>query len=140
MLRRATGPGLLFDVTCLAGLIAYAVATSEPGLRRLIGIGIATPAFSLWMLARFQLGDSFTARAAPRDLVTHGLYSRVRNPIYLFGQLGIVGLYLISGWLWVLIVLGLTIPLQIYRARVEARALDEKFGERYRRYKARAWF
>jgi protein-S-isoprenylcysteine O-methyltransferase Ste14 len=32
------------------------------------------------------------------------------------------------------------IPMQIVRARKEARVLEEKFGEEYRAYRARTWF
>ena len=32
------------------------------------------------------------------------------------------------------------IPMQIFRARREARVLEEKFGEEYREYRRRTWF
>ncbi len=56
-----------------------------------IGAAIAIPAFLLWMLARHQLGDSFAVRAEARKLVTHGIYSKIRNPIYIFGGLAFLG-------------------------------------------------
>jgi protein-S-isoprenylcysteine O-methyltransferase Ste14 len=34
----------------------------------------------------------------------------------------------------------LLIPLQVWRARNEARVLEEKFGEEYREYRRRTWF
>jgi protein-S-isoprenylcysteine O-methyltransferase Ste14 len=32
------------------------------------------------------------------------------------------------------------IPVQVFRARKEARVLSEAFGEEYARYKAKTWF
>jgi protein-S-isoprenylcysteine O-methyltransferase Ste14 len=32
------------------------------------------------------------------------------------------------------------IPVQMMRARSEAKVLEEKFGEEYRRYRAGTWF
>jgi protein-S-isoprenylcysteine O-methyltransferase Ste14 len=54
-----------------------------------IGAAISIPAFVLWMLARHQLGASFAVRAEATKLVTHGIYSKIRNPICLFGGLAL---------------------------------------------------
>ena len=66
-------------------------------LHQLIGVSIMIPAFFLWGLARLQLGMSFSGEARATALVTHGLYSRIRNPIYLFGGLFIAGLFTFFG-------------------------------------------
>jgi len=73
-------------------------------------------------------------------LVTSGIYSRVRNPIYVSGVIFLVGLALIVGRPLLLIVLLLLIPLQIVRARREAVVLEKKFGDAYREYRKRTWF
>ena len=107
---------------------------------RIAGAVIALPSFALLILARLQLGGSFSVRAKAQALVTHGLYSRIRNPIYVFGGLAIVGIFLFLGvpkYLWVFAVV---IPLQIYRVRNEEQVLAAKFGDEYRTYKARTWF
>jgi protein-S-isoprenylcysteine O-methyltransferase Ste14 len=107
---------------------------------RVFGAILAVPALSLWLLARIQLGRSFAVRAQARDLVTHGLYSKIRNPIYVFGSLFIAGFILVIGrpiWLLILVVL---VPIQLIRARIEARVLEEKFGDAYREYRSRTWF
>ena len=36
--------------------------------------------------------------------------------------------------------LGVLIPLQIVRAKREARVLEEHFGEEYRAYRSQTWF
>jgi protein-S-isoprenylcysteine O-methyltransferase Ste14 len=100
-------------------------------------IGISLP---LFVMARLQLGKSFSVQAKATSLVTTGLYSRIRNPIYLFGGLLLVGASLfISPW-GPLVVAVVIVPLQVYRARNEERVLASTFGEEYKRYKSKTWF
>ncbi len=100
-------------------------------------IGISLP---LFVLARWQLGNSFSIQAKATTLVTTGLYSRIRNPIYLFGGLLVAGVSLfLSPW-GPLVVAILIVPLQIYRSRNEERVLARAFGEEYERYKSKTWF
>jgi len=104
------------------------------------GLVLLIAGFVLWTVARFQLGVSFTVTAQARQLVSRGLYSRIRNPIYAFGSCVIAGLPLLLGhprWLLIFVVI---IPLQIWRARKEASVLEAKFGEQYRAYRASTWF
>jgi protein-S-isoprenylcysteine O-methyltransferase Ste14 len=116
------------------------------GLRRPLngwqefGLGLAVASFILWATARWQLGRSFSVKPRAKALVTRGIYSRIRNPIYTFGTLWITGVILLVGhpeWLVVLLAL---IPMQFIRAGREARVLEEKFGEEYRTYRRRTWF
>ena len=58
---------------------------------RAVGLAIALPALLLLMTARVQLGRAFSVRAKASNLVTTGLYSRIRNPIYVFSALAILG-------------------------------------------------
>ncbi len=58
---------------------------------RIAGLAIAIPCFLLLALARVQLGRAFSVQAKASTLVTSGLYSRIRNPIYVFGGLAIAG-------------------------------------------------
>ena len=96
--------------------------------------------FVLWTIARFQLGRSFTVTAQATQLVTHGLYSKIRNPIYVFGSCVIAGAILILGRPIGLLIFLIIIPLQIWRAGKESGVLEAKFGDDYRRYKAGTWF
>jgi protein-S-isoprenylcysteine O-methyltransferase Ste14 len=107
---------------------------------RIAGAVIGLPSAVLLVLARIELGGSFAVRPKAQALVTHGLYSRIRNPIYVFGGLAIVGGLLYVNQPLYLCLLVILIPLQIYRARQEGKILEEKFGDQYRRYKSRTWF
>jgi len=99
----------------------------------LVGVaGIAT--------ARYQLGKSFSLAPKARELVTRGIYSKIRNPIYVFGGLMLAGFVLVlhRPVLW-LVLLALII-MQTLRARREAQVLEAAFGDAYREYRRKTWF
>ncbi|MGE5326383.1 MAG: methyltransferase family protein [Deltaproteobacteria bacterium] len=108
--------------------------------RHVIGMGLAAVGFALWMTARLQLGKSFSVRPEARALVTTGLYSKFRNPIYLFGGVAYGGLFIAWGRLIPLLTFLIVYPAWQYsRARKENAVLEKAFGDEYRRYKAQIW-
>ena len=107
---------------------------------RIAGIAIAGPAFLLFVAARIELGRAFSIRAKATTLVTTGVYSRIRNPIYFFGGLFILGIIIWMGRPWLLLIFAVLIPLQMVRSRKEERVLTEKFGGAYLDYKQKTWF
>jgi len=107
---------------------------------RLLGLAIALPSAVLFVVARVQLGSAFSIEAKASKLVTTGLYSRIRNPIYVFGGLLLVGLVLLVGRPVLLLFLLVLIPLQAVRTRREEQVLAEKFGDEYAEYKRNTWF
>jgi protein-S-isoprenylcysteine O-methyltransferase Ste14 len=107
---------------------------------RIAGVAIGLPSLALLALARIELGGSFSVRPKAQALVTHGLYSRIRNPIYLFGALAIAGAFLYINQPLCLLIFVVLIPVQIYRARQESKVLEARFGDEYRQYKSRSWF
>ena len=107
---------------------------------RIAGLALAIPSFVLFVLARVQLGGAFSVRAKASTLVTTGIYSRIRNPIYFFGGLMLAGVVLWAGRPWLLLGFAVLVPLQMYRSRKEERVLAEKFGAAYREYKRKTWF
>jgi len=86
------------------------------------------------ILSRYTLGRSFSVTAKATALVTWGIYSRVRNPIYVSGFIFIAGAILMIGRPEGLVLLLALIPMQIVRARREATVLEAKFGDAYREY------
>lgn len=107
---------------------------------RIAGLCLGIPCFLLLALARVQLGRAFSVQAKASTLVTSGLYSRIRNPIYIFGGLGIAGFMLWINQPWLLLCFVVLIPMQVWRSRVEERVLTEKFGAQYLEYKKKTWF
>jgi protein-S-isoprenylcysteine O-methyltransferase Ste14 len=130
---------LTLIVAATAAYIGWQKAPAAWTPLRVFGLCLASAAFVLWTVARFQLGSSLAVTAQAKQLVTRGLYSKIRNPIYLFGSLFIAGFILLLGrprWLLTFLII---IPLQIWRTRKEARVLEAKFGEEYRAYRTRTW-
>jgi protein-S-isoprenylcysteine O-methyltransferase Ste14 len=104
------------------------------------GLAIFVPAFVSFTLARIELGRAFSIKAKASTLVTTGIYGRIRNPIYVFGGLMSVGIFIFVHRPWLLLIWVPLIPLQVFRARKEQQVLEAKFGDAYRDYKRRTWF
>ena len=105
-----------------------------------VGLCLSAASALLWLLARRQLGDAFSGSPEARHLVTRGLYSKLRHPIYVFGSLMYLGALLaLLGWsaliVWLVLVL-----IEVGRARREERVLAEAFGPEYTAYRSRTWF
>lgn len=105
-----------------------------------VGLAIFVPSFVLFVLARIELGRAFSIKAKASTLVTTGVYARIRNPIYVFGALISVGIFVFLHRPWLLLIWVPLIPLQVFRVRKEQQVLEAKFGDAYRDYKRRTWF
>ncbi|MFL7868918.1 MAG: isoprenylcysteine carboxylmethyltransferase family protein [Anaerolineales bacterium] len=95
---------------------------------------------ALWFVARWQLGEAFSVTAQAHQLVTQGLYSKIRHPIYVFGTLAFLFVVLaLQGWpaltIWAIVIL-----IQVARVRREERVLAQAFGAEYTAYRSRTWF
>jgi protein-S-isoprenylcysteine O-methyltransferase Ste14 len=131
---------LLLGVAALSYGTYWITTTHQPWTPlKIVGVAIVVPSFILFLLARVQLGSNFSIEAKAQNLVTSGVYSRIRNPIYVFGGLILAGVALYFRPIF-LVLFMLLIPMQIVRARREEKVLAEKFGEEYRQYKAKTWF
>ena len=128
---------IIVVVACVLIFKAFTVPLT-PG--RAIGLAIAIPAAVLLIVARLQLGAAFSVKAKASTLVTSGLYSRIRNPIYVFSAILITGVIIWLDRPWFLLIFAVIIPLQIFRARREANVLEAKFGADYIAYKQNTWF
>ncbi|HXW54489.1 MAG TPA: isoprenylcysteine carboxylmethyltransferase family protein [Candidatus Cybelea sp.] len=127
------------DLVLIALFSAFVLSRRNYGIRFWTGMAIAAIGFSLWGVARIQLGSSFSVTAQAKKLVTTGLYSKFRHPVYMFGGIGYLGLLIALGnWIALAVFLAFY-SYQIPRTRREDRVLAEAFGEEYRRYKARTW-
>jgi len=127
-------------VLVAVGLLVLHAHEVQWDAQRIVGGVIAAAALPPFVVARIQLGASFSYKAKATKLVTTGLYSRIRNPIYFFGGLTIAGLSLFLSKWGPLVVILVLVPLQKIRSRNEARVLTEAFGEEYLRYRSKTWF
>ena len=128
------------DLIVYLAFLAFAALAGPRALAWYVGLGLAVVSVPWWFLARWQLGASFSVRADARKLVTSGLYSKLRHPVYVFGSVGWFGaLMMLLGWRAVVIWLGIVV-MEIARARREERVLVEAFGPEYAEYRSRTWF
>lgn len=137
-------PTNILTLVVVAGAVAAVVRNFWPvgplPPYQAVSLAVLVPAFCLFAAARIQLGTSFSVAAKAKHLVTGGLYSRIRNPIYVFGGLVIAACFVYIGRPVLLLIFVVLIPVQIVRARKESQVLEETFGDEYRAYKARTWF
>jgi protein-S-isoprenylcysteine O-methyltransferase Ste14 len=105
-----------------------------------IALCVSLACAALWFVARWQLGSAFSVTAQAHQLVTQGLYSKIRHPIYVFGTLAFLFVVLaLQGWP-ALIIWAIVILIQVGRVWREERVLEEAFGEEYTAYRSRTWF
>lgn len=130
----------LAAIILLVGVLAWWATESPWTSLRTASLIVGIPGFIGLVLARIELGRSFSVRAQATALVTTGIYSRIRNPIYVFGSMFMAGIMLFFGKPWLLLLFVVLAPMQIRRAREEARVLHAAFGEEYERYRAQTWF
>ena len=136
-LKVFTALQLVAAATLLWVLISWAAPWN---MQRYVGSVLVVVGVAFTAVARYQLGKSFSLTPKARELVAHGLYSKIRNPIYVFGSMIILGLILVlqKPGLWV--GLAAVVAIQTIRARREARVLEEAFGDSYREYRGKTWF
>ena len=127
----------------LGSVATGAIFHSAPGPHgpaRLTGLLLSLIGLAGVIVSRYTLGRSFSIAPKATALVTNGIYSRIRNPIYVSGMFFIGGAILMMGQPVGLVIFLVLIPLQIIRARREAAVLEARFGDEYREYRKRTWF
>jgi len=104
------------------------------------GIALIIPSYVLLIIAFFQLGRSLSVTPEAKELVTKGLYAKIRHPIYVFGTLLFLGLAMVLHSLPFYVFWVVLLVVHIWWARKENRVLEEQFGDAYRAYRERVWF
>ena len=105
-----------------------------------IGIALIIPSFVLLLIAFHQLGNSFAVDAQAKELVTKGLYAKIRHPMYIFQLLLFLGLAMVTRSVIAYGFLVFALAIVIWRVRRENCVLEEKFGDAYRAYREHVWF
>jgi protein-S-isoprenylcysteine O-methyltransferase Ste14 len=129
------------QIAAAGGLVWVLVTATSPwNLQRYVGTFLVVLGGTFIAIARYQLGKSFSFRPEAHELVTRGVYSKIRNPIYVFGTTMVAGLILVlqRPALWIGLVV--IIVAQTIRARREAHVLESAFGDAYREYRRKTWF
>ena len=112
----------------------------EATAARVLGALLVAAGLAIFGLALVAFGDSWRVgidRQAPGALVTHGIFARSRNPVFLFMNLYAVGTFLLSGRLVFLLFALAAIAGLHYQIRQEERFLEQTHGDAYRSYRMR---
>jgi protein-S-isoprenylcysteine O-methyltransferase Ste14 len=127
----------------VAVCIALSFVLMMPGrwdLQRCLGTALMLAGLAGIAVARYQLGRSFSVRPEAHKLVTRGVYSKIRNPIYVFGTVVFAGLVLVVHRPVLWLIIPVIIIVQTIRAHREALVLEAAFGDAYREYRSKTWF
>ncbi len=106
-------------------------------------IGVAIFALAIWLLQRSHadLVANWSSRLELLDghsLVTHGVFRRIRHPMYAAHLLwGMAQVFLLQNWIAGFGMLVTFLPGYFYRARVEEEMMIEHFGDEYCSYMGR---
>jgi protein-S-isoprenylcysteine O-methyltransferase Ste14 len=104
---------------------------------RVIGVGLASLGLIVFALAYVSFGDSWRVGfdvKSPGTLVTRGIFSISRNPIYLSLELWFIGTFLINGTLVFLIFAVLAVASVHWQIRQEETFLSNLYGQPYQDY------
>jgi protein-S-isoprenylcysteine O-methyltransferase Ste14 len=123
-----------------AGLI-YKLPFIEGGARYITGAALVVLSVIITSSALFKMkraGTNVDARKPVTTIVTGGIYSFTRNPMYVSLVIFLAAVSILLNNLWIMILIPLFIA--VMRRGVierEERYLEEKFGAQYTEYKSR---
>ena len=138
--------GVLFVVAIVLGLagpllaVADVVPTDPPVVVRVAGLVLALAGFAATLAAQTGMGESWRIGVDPgerTELVTTGVFTHVRNPIFtamVVAQLGVV--LMVPTWVCVLALVALVVAVQLQVRAVEEPYLLAAHGEDYAAYAA----
>lgn len=112
---------------------------------RWTGYALLAGSALLIALAQFHMGKSWRIgidKSATTDLVTHGLFAKSRNPIFLGMRLNMMGLFLVVPCAVTLSILLVSEALIAVQVRLEEAHLVQTIGDAYLRYQEATprWF
>lgn len=138
---------LLLAVAIVCGLTGLSLAVAGvvrleqvPGPVQLLGAVVVALGAGLVLRAQSVMGESWRVGVDPQErteLVTHGPFAQVRNPIFTGMVVAAAGFaLLVPSWLLVLSCAALALGIHLQVRHVEEPYLLDAQGEPYRRYAA----
>lgn len=107
------------------------------GAAKILGLIVTYGGMALVLWAALHIKGGITGAVRPRlnTLLKDGPYRFVRHPVYLGLSVALAGVALaLRSWGGLLGVLLLFVPSSLYRAKLEERALAQKFGAEWQSY------
>jgi len=117
----------------------YQLSPLFPILLDVTGLTIGLIGAGLSMIALWSLRRSFSLMSEVRELVSNGLYSRIRHPLYMAEIIHIFGVAILSGTPVGLALFAIALVMQVIRAKIEERKFLAAVPE-YAAFKARTGF
>jgi protein-S-isoprenylcysteine O-methyltransferase Ste14 len=100
--------------------------------------GMAIVIWAVWHLKKGILGG---IEPENEILIKTGPYKYIRHPVYLGMTIAMLGIPVaFESWIGLLSVLIVFLPSEIYRAKLEEKALSSKFGKEWDEYKRESGF
>ena len=149
MINRNTNeylPGILNVVTLGVVLISFSVELRfqiPKETAKFLGLFIVCAGMALVIWAAVHIKRGIDGEVEPRldVLVQDGPYRFVRHPVYLGITIALLGLVVVlRRWPGLISVFLLFLPREIYRERLEEKALARKFGSVWENYAAQTGF
>jgi protein-S-isoprenylcysteine O-methyltransferase Ste14 len=127
---------LHWSIQILPAAFHYQLFDSFPA--KVTGVLLISAGLIVFILAFFDFGDSWRVGVdyeTPGALVTRGIFSLTRNPIYVFIDSWFIGIFLINGTLIFLVLAVLAFVGQHWQILREEEFLKQRYGEAYERYR-----
>lgn len=137
----AKAPGLMPRITALGGTFLPSVVFLLPRHEEMLSINVLSSAlcalgYGLAIYALAHLNRSLSIMPEARALVTSGPYRVVRHPVYLFEQIGTIGMFLPFDLVYAVPLFAAQLFCQLQRTEYEESVLTRAFPA-YRQYAAR---
>jgi protein-S-isoprenylcysteine O-methyltransferase Ste14 len=134
-------PATLFWISALSvtawDFVQVQQASFRFGFINLLGLTSMLAGIAIRRWAKKDLGKCFSSGLRilnNHQLVTYGIYKRVRHPAYLGNFLFWFGVPLLFSSLYSFLAMLLLIPCYVYRMQVEEKMLIERFRSEYLEY------
>jgi protein-S-isoprenylcysteine O-methyltransferase Ste14 len=104
-----------------------------------VGIVFMVIGLILWWWGKIKLGNSFSTFPKAKKLVTVGIYSKIRHPVYIGLCLTLIGwaIFTLSWFLGIITLI--VVVISIIRAYLENQVLEKTFKKEYVQYKKKVW-
>jgi protein-S-isoprenylcysteine O-methyltransferase Ste14 len=146
-MRKINLPSAIFVFAALIVMvIGFWTRASLPVSResgRLLGMLVFLSGMTLFTWAGVCLQRAFYGNVEPLTdrIVTEGPYRWLRHPLYLSMLIALIGINLaLRSWWGIVGGLVLFLPALVYRARLEDRAMEKRFGLSWQEFTGRTYF
>jgi len=131
---------IYIDLSLYAVFLTYIFINFNPTIINFVVLFFTLSALVFWIISRIQLGSSFSVLPEAKQLVTKGIYSKIRNPIYLFTIIANIGVIYLLNNKYLFLILPVFVIVQVIRSKREEKMLIKTFGDKYLAYKRSTWF